>query len=131
MIKKSVGSANKAEAHAWAEIFDGTQWIRVDPTPPEEGQDQGEGGEGEPQENPEGGGEGEPNENPGEGEPQEQPGEGGKPEEQKESEVPFEIQETLRQIKEMLEAMKGDEKPLGAGELGRMPRPPRRIRKNW
>ena len=41
------------------------------------------------------------------------------------------MQETLRQIKEMLEAMKGDEKPLGAGELGRMPRPPRRIHKNW
>lgn len=129
--KEKCWVSKQSEAHAWAEIFDGTHWIRVDPTPPEEGEGEGEGGEGEPQENPEGGGEGEPNESPGEGDPKEEPGEGGRPEEQKESEVPFEIQETLRQIKEMLEAMKGDEKPLGAGELGRMPRPPRRIRKNW
>ncbi len=129
--KEKCWVSKQSEAHAWAEIFDGTNWIRLDPTPPEEGQGEGEGGEGEPPENPEGGGEGEPNENSGEGEPQEEPGEGGKPQEQKESEVPFEIQETLRQIKEMLEAMKGDEKPLGAGELGRLPRPPRRIRKNW
>ena len=129
--KEQCWISKQSEAHAWAEIFDGTQWVRVDPTPPEEGQGEGEGQEGEPQENGEGG-EGEPNEQSGEGnEPQENPGQSGEPQEQQETEAPSDLQETLRQIKAMLEAMKGDEKPLGAGELGRMPSPPRRIRKNW
>ena len=33
----------QTDAHAWVEVFDGTHWVRVEATPPEDGQREGEG----------------------------------------------------------------------------------------
>jgi hypothetical protein len=43
--------AKLSDLHAWCEIFDGAKWVRVDPTPPEENPQQGDG-DGQPQQQP-------------------------------------------------------------------------------
>ncbi len=129
----------KTDAHAWAEVFDGTQWIRVEPTPPEENENQGEG-ENEP-EDPNNGQQGD-SENPKNGEgdpdnPNNQPGnqQGDQPtdEDRDEGELPPELLETLRQAERLLDALKSDEKPLSAIEAnqGRPGPRVRRPKKDW
>jgi hypothetical protein len=125
------------DAHAWAEVFDGTHWVRVEATPPEENQ-----GEGEGQQNQEN----QPNENPGEGQndPKNPDGQGDqqnqKPqqgdqqnEDRDEGELSPELLETLRQAQRLLDAMKTDEKPLSAIEDQRGKRGlfQRRPKKDW
>jgi len=110
-------------AHAWAEIFNGSHWIRVEATPPEPDRD--EGGEGEPQQ-------------PENGEPQlsNQP-----QNEQQNQGTPQQL--SMAEAMELLEAARDQEKPL-SDALERMGRQLRdmdrwtnqrlergRKRKNW
>ena len=128
----------KTDAHAWAEIFDGTEWIRVDPTPPEQGQGEGEGNQQNQDPQQGNNNEGDPNQQqPGQGQQPNQPqqNQGDQPvdEDRDEGELPPELLETLRQAQRLLDALKNDEKPLSALEaersrLGRGRRPPK---KNW
>jgi hypothetical protein len=128
----------KTDAHAWAEIFDGTEWIRVDPTPPEQGQGEGEGNQQNQDPQQGNNNEGDPNQQQsGQGQQPNDPqqNQGNKPngEDRDEGELPPELLETLRQAERLLDALKNDEKPLSAieaerGKLGRGGRPPK---KNW
>jgi Ca-activated chloride channel family protein len=126
----------QTDAHAWAEVFDGTHWVRVDPTPPENQQGQGEGQQKEEnqQNNNNGQGQGDPN-NPNNENNQQNPEQGDEPteEDRDEGELPQELLETLRQAERMLDALKSDEKPLGAieAERGKRGRNRRRAKKNW
>mgnify|MGYP001162267405 FL=1 len=126
----------QTDAHAWAEVFDGKQWLRVDPTPPEDGQGEGE----EPQQNQNNGQGQNPDQQDGKGNPenpQNQQGEnpnGEEPNEDRdEGELPEELLETLRQAQQLLDALKTDEKPLGSLEAkeGRLGRRIQRNKKDW
>jgi Ca-activated chloride channel family protein len=126
----------QTDAHAWAEVFDGTHWVRVEATPPEDGQREGEGQqnqENQPNENP-GEGQKNPNDPNGQGEPQQPQQDDQQPNEDRdEGELPPELLETLRQAERLLDAMKTDEKPLSAIEDQRGKRGlfQRRPKKNW
>ena len=109
----------QTDAHAWSEVFNGKEWLRIDPTPPEDGQGEGE----DPQQNQNNGESQNPNQNNGEGNsenPQNQdgkePGDQQANEDRDEGEVPEELLETMRQAQQLLDALKTDEKPLGAIE---------------
>lgn len=127
----------KTDAHAWAEVFDGTQWIRVEATPPEDNEGEGE----EPEQNPNNGQQGESRDpNNGEGDPNNpnsQPGDqqGDQPtdEDRDEGDLPPELLETLRQAERLLDALKTDEKPLSAieAEKGQRGLRIRRPKKDW
>ena len=125
------------DAHAWAEVFDGTHWVRVEATPPEENQGEGEGQqnqENQPNENP-GEGQNDPQNPNGQGDPQNQDPQQGdqQNEDRDEGELSPELLETLRQAERLLDAMKTDEKPLGAIESQRGKRGlfQRRPKKDW
>ena len=125
----------QTDAHAWAEVFDGNQWLRVDPT------SRRRTGEGEdPQQNQNNGQGQNPDQQDGEDNPenpQTQQGEnpnGQEPDEDRdERELPEELLETLRQAKQLLDALKTDEKPLGSLEAkeGRLGQRIQRNKKDW
>ena len=127
----------KTDAHAWAEVFDGNQWIRVEATPPEENQGEGE----EPEQNPNNGQQGDSQDpNNGEGDPNNPNNESGNQqgdqptdEDRDEGDLPPELLETLRQAERLLDALKTDEKPLSAieAEKGRPGLRIRRPKKDW
>ena len=128
----------QTDAHAWAEVFDGEHWLRVEPTPPENPESQN--GEGEqnqdPQEPNEGNGDQNPDPNGQNGQNQDDPqnGEGNEHNEDRdEGELPPELLETLRQAQQLLDAMKGDEKPLSAVDSEKAKRGifKRRPKKDW
>ena len=129
-------SNEQTDAHAWAEVFDGTHWIRVDPTPPENQQGQGEGQQNQENQpsNNNGQGQNDPN-NPNNGNNPQNSKQGNEPsdEDRDEGELPEELLETLRQAERLLDALKTDEKPLGAieAERGKRSRSRRQVRKNW
>jgi len=124
----------QTDAHAWAEVFNGKEWIRVDPTPPEDGQGEGE----DPQQNQNSGQGNNPDQNNGQGNPEnpqnqdgKEPGDQQADEDRDEGELSEELLETLRQAQQLLDALKTDEKPLGAIE-SKSPRfGQRKNKKDW
>ena len=128
----------QTDAHAWAEVFNGSEWIRVEPTPPEN--PEGQNGEGNQNQDPQDPNQGDGNQNPdpngqnGPNQENPQDGEGNEPNEDRdEGELPPELLETLRQAQQLLDAMKGDEKPLSAVESEKARRGifKRRPKKDW
>ena len=129
--------AKLSDLHAWNEIFDGTKWVRVDPTPPEQSPQQGEG-DGEPQEqqNPSGGqGEGQQPEGQ---EPQQDPQLDNSGEEDLINDGGDDGEETKltpAEARELLEAARDQEKPLifspDKDQLTNKRTPEIRRRKNW
>ena len=121
----------QTDAHAWAEVFNGKEWIRIDPTPPEDGQGEGE----DPQQSQNNGQGKNPDQNNGQGNPQNQDGkETGDQqadEDRDEGELSEELLETLRQAQQLLDALKTDEKPLGAIEAKGPRFGQRKNKKDW
>ncbi|MDG2213095.1 MAG: transglutaminase domain-containing protein, partial [Verrucomicrobiota bacterium] len=121
----------QTDAHAWAEVFNGKEWIRIDPTPPEDGQGEGE----DPQQSQNNGQGKTPDQNNGQGNPQNQDGkETGDQqadEDRDEGELSEELLETLRQAQQLLDALKTDEKPLGAIEAKGPRFGQRKNKKDW
>jgi hypothetical protein len=126
----------QTDAHAWAEVFNDKEWVRVDPTPPEDGQGEGE----DPQQNQNNGQGQNPDQNNGQGNPENPQNQNGKEpgnhqanEDRDEGEISEELLETLRQAQQLLDALKTDEKPLGAiegkGRRFRQRKP--RNKKDW
>ena len=126
----------QTDAHAWAEVFDGTHWVRVDPTPPENQQGQGDGQQNQENQpnNNDGQGQNNPDNPNNQSDPQNsEQGDQPTDEDRDEGELPPELLETLRQAERLLDALKTDEKPLGAieAERGKRGRSRRRVKKNW
>jgi len=123
------------DAHAWAEVFDGTHWVRVEATPPEDGNGEGENQQQQqPNQNQGQGNPNDPNQQNDPQNPNQQQGDQPPPDEDRdEGELPKELLETLRQAERLLDALKGDEKPLSAIEdkKGRRGLFKRRPKKNW
>ena len=124
----------QTDAHAWAEVFNGKEWIRVDPTPPEDGQGEGE----DPQQNQNNGQGNNPDQNNGQGNPENPQNQDGKEpndqqtdEDRDEGELSEELLETLRQAQQLLDALKTDEKPLGAIETKSPRFGQRKNKKDW
>lgn len=129
--------AKLSNLHAWNEIFDGTKWVRVDPTPPEQNPQEGEG-EGEqqqPQDPSSGQGEGQ---QPQGQEPQEDPELDNSGEEDLINDSGDDGEETKltpAEARELLEAARDQEKPLifspDKDRLTNERMPEIRRRKNW
>jgi len=126
----------QTDAHAWAEVFEGTHWIRVEATPPENQEGQGEGQQNQENQpnNESGESQNDPN-NPENGNNPKNSEQGDQPtdEDRDEGELPEELLETLRQAERLLDALKTDEKPLSAieAERGKRGRGRNRVKKNW
>ncbi len=126
----------QTDAHAWAEVFEGTHWIRVEATPPENQEGQGEGQQNQENQpnNESGQSQNDPN-NPDNGNNPKNSEQGDQPtdEDRDEGELPEELLETLRQAERLLDALKTDEKPLSAieAERGKRGRGRNRVKKNW
>jgi len=122
----------QTDAHAWAEVFNSKEWIRVDPTPPENGQGE------DPQQNQNNGQGKNPDQNNSQGNPEnpqnqdgKEPGDQQADEDRDEGELSEELLETLRQAQQLLDALKTDEKPLGAIESKGPRFRQRKNKKDW